>query len=67
MCSCDLGYQGEACEDTVNGALSLPLTLSVLAVIFGVLMVAFLVAKITQKRNRNRKQQAAKQGYNIAV
>ncbi|KAL3041492.1 hypothetical protein OYC64_019642 [Pagothenia borchgrevinki] len=68
VCSCDLGYQGEACEDTVNGALSLPLTLSVLAVIFGVLMVAFFVAKISQKqKKRNRKQQAAKQGYNIAV
>ncbi|KAK5851837.1 hypothetical protein PBY51_023360 [Eleginops maclovinus] len=68
VCSCDLGYQGEFCEDTVNGALSLPLTLSVLAVIFGVILVAFFIAKMRQKqKKRNRKHQAAKQGYNIAV
>lgn len=55
VCECDLGYQGSSCEDTVNGALSLPLTLSVLAVIIGLLILAFIVAKVRQKqKKRNR-------------
>ncbi|XP_068561606.1 fibropellin-1-like [Cebidichthys violaceus] len=68
VCDCELGYRGEFCDDTVNGALSLPLTLSVLAVIIGVLIVAFLLAKMRQKqKKRNRKHLAAKHGYNIVV
>uniref|UniRef100_A0AAX7VQ77 EGF-like domain-containing protein n=1 Tax=Astatotilapia calliptera TaxID=8154 RepID=A0AAX7VQ77_ASTCA len=31
LCNCDLGYKGDSCGETVNGALGLPLTLSVLA------------------------------------
>lgn len=55
VCECELGYRGESCEDTVNGALSLPLTLSVLAVIIGVLTIAFIAAKIRQRqKKRNR-------------
>lgn len=55
LCECELGYRGQSCEDTVNGALSLPLTLSVLAVIIGVLTIAFIVAKMRQKqKKRNR-------------
>ncbi|TKS84303.1 Low-density lipoprotein receptor-related protein 4 [Collichthys lucidus] len=55
VCECELGYRGESCEDTVNGALSLPLTLSVLAVIIGVVIIAFIAAKIRQKqKKRNR-------------
>ncbi|XP_069560280.1 neurogenic locus notch homolog protein 4-like [Brachyistius frenatus] len=68
LCNCDLGYRGESCEGTVNGSLSLPLTLSVLGVIIGLLILAFIVAKIRQKqKKRNRKHLAAKHGYNIAV
>uniref|UniRef100_UPI0037E8A3CF fibropellin-1-like n=1 Tax=Semicossyphus pulcher TaxID=241346 RepID=UPI0037E8A3CF len=68
VCECELGYRGEFCEDTVNGALSLPLTLSVLGVIIGVLILAFIVAKMRQKqKKRNRKLLAEKHGYNIAV
>ncbi|KAM8827599.1 uncharacterized protein AB9W97_003983 isoform 2-T2 [Spinachia spinachia] len=66
VCDCDLGYQGEFCEDTVNGSLSLPLTLSVLAVIIGLLIVAFILAKIRRKqKKRNRKHLEAKHGYDI--
>lgn len=55
MCECELGYRGEFCEDTVNGSLSLPLTLSVVAVIVGMLVIAFIFAKMRQKqRKRNR-------------
>ncbi|KAK9532748.1 hypothetical protein VZT92_010119 [Zoarces viviparus] len=55
VCNCDLGYQGEFCEDTVNGSLSLPLTLGVLAVIFGVLILAFLCAKLRQKQKKRKR------------
>ncbi|XP_076614454.1 uncharacterized protein LOC143338145 [Chaetodon auriga] len=68
VCDCVLGYQGESCEDTVNGALSLPLTLSVLAVIIGLLILAFIFAKLRQKqKKRQRKHLAESHGYNIAV
>lgn len=68
VCQCTLGYQGRNCEDTVNGALSVPLTVSVIAVILGVLILAFIIAKMRQRQKRNRRQQLAmRQGYNIAV
>ncbi|AWP15060.1 Hypothetical protein SMAX5B_015110 [Scophthalmus maximus] len=54
VCDCHLGYQGESCEDTVNGALSLPLTLSVLAVIVGVVLLAFVCAKVRQFQKKKR-------------
>ncbi|KAF3702199.1 hypothetical protein EXN66_Car017887 [Channa argus] len=52
VCNCKLGYQGNSCEDTINGALSVPLTLSVLAVIVCVVVLAFAVAK--WKRNKKK-------------
>ncbi|KAL7376333.1 hypothetical protein ABVT39_005814 [Epinephelus coioides] len=68
VCECTLGYQGEFCDETVNGALSIPLTLTVLAVIIGMLIVAFIVAKMRQKqKKRHRKLMAQEEGYNIAV
>lgn len=68
VCDCALGYQGQFCEDTVNGALSLPLTISVIAVILGTLILAFIIAKIRQRQKRKRREQLEKtrQGYNIA-
>ncbi|XP_035523397.1 sushi, von Willebrand factor type A, EGF and pentraxin domain-containing protein 1-like [Morone saxatilis] len=68
VCDCKLGYQGEHCEDTVNGALNIPLTLSVLAVIFGLLIFAFIFAKLRQRqKKRQRRHLAEKHGYNIAL
>ncbi|XP_059214447.1 fibropellin-1-like [Centropristis striata] len=67
VCNCALGYQGESCDDTVNGALSLPLTLSVLAVIIGVVIVAFILAKMRQKQKKRNRMLAAKRQYNIVV
>lgn len=55
VCDCHLGYQGESCEDTVNGALSLPLTLSVAAVIIGLLVMGFIFAKLRQKQKQRRR------------
>lgn len=52
VCECNLGYRGASCEDTVNGELSLPLTLSVVGVILGLLLLAFVVAKVRQRQKR---------------
>ncbi|KAK7895333.1 hypothetical protein WMY93_020658 [Mugilogobius chulae] len=54
VCECELGYQGESCDQTVNGALSVPLTVSVIAVILGLLILAFILAKMRQRQKRNR-------------
>ena len=54
VCNCNLGYRGQSCEDTVNGSLSVPLTLSVLGVIIGLLILAFIFAKL---RRRQKKKQ----------
>lgn len=68
VCNCRLGYQGEFCQDTVNGSLSLPLTLSVLAVIIGLLIIAFIFAKLRQKQKRQRRTlQAEKYSYKVIV
>lgn len=50
VCECRLGYAGEFCRDTVNEALSLKLTLGVMAVLLGVIFAAFLFAKLRQRR-----------------
>lgn len=50
VCECRLGYTGQFCRDTVNEALSIPLSLGVLAVIFGIIILAFVFAKLRQKR-----------------
>ncbi|KAJ0057440.1 hypothetical protein NL108_006118 [Boleophthalmus pectinirostris] len=55
VCECALGYRGQFCDQTVNGALSVPLTVSVIAVILGVLIIAFVIAKIRQKQKKNRR------------
>uniref|UniRef100_A0A672ZF23 Si:dkey-88l16.3 n=1 Tax=Sphaeramia orbicularis TaxID=375764 RepID=A0A672ZF23_9TELE len=57
VCECTLGYRGESCEDTVNGALSVPLTVSVLAVIIGLLILAFIAAKLRKKSWNKTKNQ----------
>ncbi|XP_078128353.1 uncharacterized protein LOC144531875 isoform X1 [Sander vitreus] len=60
VCDCDLGYRGQFCENTVNGALSVTLTLSVLALIIGGLIVAFILAKMKQKHKKRKREQLAK-------
>lgn len=52
VCECHLGYQGSSCEDTVNGALSLPLSISVVVIIIGLIVLAFIVAKIRQRQKK---------------
>lgn len=55
VCDCDLGYRGQFCENTVNGALSVTLTLSVLALLIGGLIVAFILAKMKQKHKKRKR------------
>uniref|UniRef100_A0A3P8R0Y9 EGF-like domain-containing protein n=1 Tax=Astatotilapia calliptera TaxID=8154 RepID=A0A3P8R0Y9_ASTCA len=52
LCNCDLGYKGDSCGETVNGALGLPLTLSVLAVLIGLAILAFVLAKYQQRKRK---------------
>lgn len=55
LCNCDLGYKGDSCGETVNGALGLPLTLSVLAVLIGLAILAFVLAKYQQRKRKQRR------------
>ncbi|KAK2818980.1 hypothetical protein Q5P01_024541 [Channa striata] len=67
VCDCKLGYRGDSCEDTINGALSVPLTLSVLAVIIGLVILAFVLAKLKRnKKKEHRRIVEAQRGYNTA-
>lgn len=56
LCNCDLGYKGDSCGETVNGALGLPLTLSVLAVLVGLAILAFVLAKYQQRKRKQRRK-----------
>lgn len=55
LCDCNLGYQGDFCEYTINGALSVPLMLSVLGVLIGLVTLAFVVAKLRQKKKKKQR------------
>ncbi|KAJ3605647.1 hypothetical protein NHX12_027692 [Muraenolepis orangiensis] len=55
VCDCMLGYKGEWCEDTVNESLSVSLTLGVLAFIVGIVLLAFLFAKIRQRQKKKKR------------
>ncbi|KAL0963287.1 hypothetical protein UPYG_G00352200 [Umbra pygmaea] len=48
-CECILGYRGQFCQDTFNGAISVPLTVGVLAVIVGFIILCFVIAAIRQR------------------
>ncbi|KAI5614294.1 low-density lipoprotein receptor-related protein 1B [Silurus asotus] len=50
VCKCLLGYKGDACEETVNEGLAVPLTLGVLGFIIGFIVLAFVLAFVQQKR-----------------
>ncbi|XP_060764249.1 neurogenic locus notch homolog protein 3-like isoform X2 [Neoarius graeffei] len=52
VCECILGYRGDACEDTVNDGLAVPLTLGVLGFIIGFVLLAFALALLQQKRKK---------------
>ncbi|MED6248951.1 hypothetical protein ATANTOWER_007373 [Ataeniobius toweri] len=68
ICECDLGYDGESCEKTFNGNLSVPLTTGIIAVMVGLVILAFILTKLRQRQKKNkRKKLAAKHGYNIPV
>ncbi|XP_072514298.1 uncharacterized protein [Salminus brasiliensis] len=54
-CECLLGYTGDTCRETVNGGLSVPLTLGCLGVLCGLIILAFLFAYFRQKRKAKRR------------
>uniref|UniRef100_A0A3P9CJK1 Si:dkey-88l16.3 n=1 Tax=Maylandia zebra TaxID=106582 RepID=A0A3P9CJK1_9CICH len=56
LCNCDLGYKGDSCGETVNGALGLPLTLSVLGVLIGLAILAFVLAKSQRQREKGHRR-----------
>lgn len=49
-CECKLGYMGDTCNETINKALSLPLTLGTLVFLIAFTTVIFLLAFIRQKQ-----------------
>ncbi|KAM9518770.1 uncharacterized protein ACWYII_045039 isoform 1-T2 [Salvelinus alpinus] len=59
-CECILGYRGEFCHESVNEAISVPLTLGVLAFIVGILILSFIIAFIRQRVKVKRWKAAAK-------
>lgn len=50
VCKCMLGYRGDACQETVNDGLAVPLTLGVLGFIIGFIILAFALAFVQQKK-----------------
>ncbi|XP_076875731.1 uncharacterized protein LOC143525546 [Brachyhypopomus gauderio] len=49
-CDCMLGYKGHSCMETVNGGLSIPLTLGFLACVLAFIILAFVFAFVRQRR-----------------
>ncbi|XP_022536950.1 meprin A subunit alpha [Astyanax mexicanus] len=64
-CDCMLGYRGVTCRETVNGGLSVPLTLGCLGFLCGLIIMAFVFAYLRQKRKaklRSQREGAKKNG-----
>lgn len=51
-CDCKLGYQGSFCEQTINGSLSVTLTLSILSIILFLVILAFVIAKLRRRKKK---------------
>ncbi|KAB5543688.1 hypothetical protein PHYPO_G00082320 [Pangasianodon hypophthalmus] len=72
VCKCMLGYRGDACQETVNDGLAVPLTLGVLGFIIGFIILAFALAFFQQKRRErswektNEKREALKKNGNFS-
>ncbi|KAI4882735.1 hypothetical protein NFI96_028538 [Prochilodus magdalenae] len=62
-CECMLGYTGSTCRETVNGGLSVPLTLGVLGVLLGLVILAFLFSYFRQKRKARIRSFAVTRGF----
>ncbi|RXN30582.1 low-density lipo receptor-related 2-like protein [Labeo rohita] len=54
-CECKLGYIGETCNETINDALAVPLTLGILAVIIGFIILCFGLAFFRQKQKARKR------------
>ncbi|KAF4107935.1 hypothetical protein G5714_010694 [Onychostoma macrolepis] len=60
-CDCQLGYIGDTCNETINDALALPLTLGVLAVIIGFISLIFGMAFFRRRQKARKRKQAAEE------
>lgn len=58
-CECRLGYIGDTCDETINDALALPLTLGVLAVIIGFISLVFGMTFFRRRQKARKRKQAA--------
>ncbi|KTG04172.1 hypothetical protein cypCar_00024762 [Cyprinus carpio] len=53
-CECKLGYIGDTCNETINDALSVPLTLGVLAFLIGFIILLFGLAFFRQRQKAKK-------------
>lgn len=61
ICECKLGYMGDTCSDTINEALSLPLTLGTLVCIIAFLFLIFVLAFVRQRQKIKQRKRAAEE------
>lgn len=54
-CECNLGYTGDTCNETINEALSVPLTLGVLVFIIGIIILIFGLAFFRQSQKAKKR------------
>ncbi|XP_042588123.1 meprin A subunit beta-like [Cyprinus carpio] len=60
-CECKLGYVGDTCDETINDALSVPLTLGILAFIIGFIILFFGMAFFRQRQKAKMRKKAAEE------
>ncbi|GAA6098138.1 uncharacterized protein LOC108277153 isoform X2 [Tachysurus ichikawai] len=72
VCKCMLGYRGDACQETVNEGIAIPLTLGVLGFIVAFIILAFALAFVQQRRRErlwektNEEKEALKNNGNVS-
>ncbi|KAK7120148.1 hypothetical protein R3I94_020235 [Phoxinus phoxinus] len=60
-CECTLGYTGDSCDETINEALSVPLTVGVLVVIVGFIVLFFGMAFLRQRQKAKKRKKTAEE------
>ncbi|KAG1971048.1 hypothetical protein F2P79_002316 [Pimephales promelas] len=60
-CECTLGYTGDSCDETINEALSVPLTVGVLVVIVGFIVLFFGMAFFRQRLKAKKRKKTAEE------
>ncbi|XP_077099356.1 uncharacterized protein LOC143750288 isoform X3 [Siphateles boraxobius] len=60
-CECTLGYTGDSCDETINEAVSVPLTVGVLVIIVGFIVLFFGMAFFRQRQKAKKRKQTAEE------